>query len=108
MLVGVQQGRRDLEAVHRAISLPLCVLNPPADVRNDPHFLAANGVRILMLGNPIFAVAVKAIYDGLKHLQEGGALEDLRDRQASQELLRAVNRTDEFMQQQQEYMSTST
>ena len=108
MLVGVQRGRLDLEAVHRATSLPLCVLNPPADVRNDPHFLAANGVRILMLGNPIFAVAVKAIYDGLKHLQEGGALEDLRDRQASQELLRAVNRTDEFMQQQQEYMSTST
>ena len=107
MLVGIQRGRLDLEAVHRATSLPLCVLNPPADVRNDPHFLAANGVRILMLGNPIFAVAVKAIYDGLKHLQEGGALEDLRDRQASQELLRAVNRTDEFMQQQQEYMSTS-
>ena len=107
MLVGVQRGRLDLEAVHRATSLPLCILNPPADVRNDPHFLAANGVRILMLGNPIFAVAVKAIYDGLKHLQEGGALEDLRDRQASQDLLRAVNRTDEFMQQQQEYMPTS-
>jgi oxaloacetate decarboxylase len=107
MLVGVQRGRLDLEAVHRATCLPLCVLNPPADVRNDPHFLAANGVRILMLGNPIFAVAVKAIYDGLKHLREGGALEDLRDLQASQDLLRAVNRTDEFMQQQQEYMQTS-
>jgi hypothetical protein len=64
-------------------------------------------VRILMLGNPVFAVAVKAIHDSLKHLQEGGALEELRDRQASQDLLRAVNRTDEFMQQQREYMPTS-
>jgi oxaloacetate decarboxylase len=107
MLVGVRRGRTDLEAVHQATSLPLCVLNPPPDIRNDPGFLAASGVRILMLGNPIFAVAVKAIHDSLKHLQEGGALEELRDRQASQDLLRAVNRTDEFMQQQQEYMPTS-
>jgi oxaloacetate decarboxylase len=107
MLVGVRRGRPDLEAVHQATSLPLCVLNPPPDVRNDPGFLAASGVRILMLGNPIFAVAVKAIHDSLKHLQEGGALEELRDRQASQDLLRAVNRTDEFMQQQREYMPTS-
>jgi oxaloacetate decarboxylase len=104
MLVGVHRGRPDLEAVHQATSLPLCVLNPPPEVRNDARFLAATGVRILMLGNPTFAVAVKAIYDSLKHLQEGGALEALHDRQASQDLLRAVNRTDEFMRQQREYM----
>jgi hypothetical protein len=48
MLVGVHRGRADLEAVHQATPLPLCVLNPPPDVRNDPRFLAANGVRILM------------------------------------------------------------
>jgi carboxyvinyl-carboxyphosphonate phosphorylmutase len=104
MLVGVHRGRADLEAVHQVTSLPLCVLNPPADVRNDASFLAANGVRILMLGNPIFAVAVQAIYDSLKHLQEGGAPEALQDRQASQDLLRAVNRTDEFLQQQRAYL----
>ncbi|HEY7489887.1 MAG TPA: isocitrate lyase/PEP mutase family protein [Candidatus Tectomicrobia bacterium] len=104
MLVGMRRGRADLEAVHQAASLPLCVLNPPAEVRNDAPFLAANGVRILMLGNPTFAVAVKAIYDSLQHLHEGGALEALQDRQASPDLLRAVNRTDEFMQQQRAYM----
>jgi oxaloacetate decarboxylase len=107
MLVGVQRGRTDIEAVHQSTSLPLCVLNPPPEVRNDPDFLAANGVRILMLGNPIFAVAVKAIYDSLKHLQEGGALEALQDRQASQDLLRTVNRTEEFRQLQREYMPTA-
>jgi oxaloacetate decarboxylase len=106
MLVGVQRGRADIEAVHRAAPLPLCVLNPPPDVRNDLHFLAANGVRILMLGNPIFAVAVKAIYDSLKQLKEGRAMEELQDRQASQDLLRAVNRTEEFRQQEQDYMPT--
>jgi carboxyvinyl-carboxyphosphonate phosphorylmutase len=103
MLVGVHRGRPDLEAVHAATPLPLCVLNPPPDVRNDLRFLVATGVRILMLGNPIFAVAIKAIYDSLKHLKDGGALEELQNRQASQDFLRAVNRTDEFIQQQREY-----
>ena len=104
MLVGMPRGRADLEAVHQVTALPLCVLNPPPEVRNDPHFLATTGVRILMFGNPIFAIAVKAIYDSFKHLHDGGALEDLRDRQASQDLLRAVHRLEEYLQQQQDYM----
>ena len=74
MLTGVT-SREQLEAAHRATSLPLCILNPPADAREDGTFLAANGVRILMVGNPTFAVAVKAIYDSLKHLKDGGAMD---------------------------------
>ena len=104
MLATVPRGRADIEAVHQATSLPLCVLNPPAEARNDSAFLAANGVRILMLGNPTYAIAVKAIYDALKRLQEGTALEDLRELQASPDLLRTVNRTAEFIQWQQEYL----
>ncbi len=103
MLTGLQ-SREQLEAVHQATSLPLCVLSPPADIRNDDAFLAANGVKILMLGNPTFAVAVKAIYDGLKHLKDGGALEELNPKQASPDLLRLVNRTDEFVQLQGKYL----
>jgi oxaloacetate decarboxylase len=103
MLTGVS-SRQQLEAVRRVTSLPLCVLSPPADARNDPAFLAANGVRILMLGNPIFAVAVKAVYDSLKHLKDGGVLEGLAERQATPDLLRRVNRTDEFLQIQEEYL----
>jgi carboxyvinyl-carboxyphosphonate phosphorylmutase len=103
MLVGAHLGQANIKAVRQVTALPLCVLSPPPDVRNDRDFLDAHGVRILMLGNPTFAVAVKAIYDSLKHLQDGGALEVLQDRQASPDLLRAVNRTDEFMQHQQTY-----
>jgi carboxyvinyl-carboxyphosphonate phosphorylmutase len=103
MLTGVRH-REQLAAVHQVTPLPLCVLSPPAEVRNDAAFLTANGVRILMLGNPTFTVAVKAIYDSLKHLKEGGALEDLREWQAPPDLLRAVNRTDEFLQLQEEYL----
>jgi len=98
------QSRGQLEAVHQATSLPLTVLSPPADMINDRTFLAANGIRILMLGNPAFAVAVKAVYDCLKHLKDGGDMEDLADQQASPDLLRAVNRTDEFIQQQRQFL----
>jgi carboxyvinyl-carboxyphosphonate phosphorylmutase len=102
-LVGLQT-RRQLEAVHAATALPLSVLSPPEDIREDRAFLAANGVKILMLGNPAYAMAVKSIYDGLKHLKEGGAMEALSDQQASAELLQRVNRTEEILRLQQQYL----
>ena len=102
-LVGLRT-REQLAAVHEATNLPLTVLGPPADMMNDRAFLAAKGVRILMLGNPAFAMAVKAVYDCLKHLKDGGALEDLAQQQASPDLLRAVNRTDEFIALQEKYL----
>ena len=102
-LVGLRT-REQLQAVHQATSLPLTVLSPPSALMHDRAFLAANGIRVLMLGNPAFAVAVKAMYDCFKHLKDGGALEELADQHASADLLRAVNRTDEFIQLQQRYL----
>jgi len=95
--------REQLEAVHQTTSLPLTVLSPPAGIGTDPAFLAANGVRILMAGNPAFAMAVNAIYDCFKHLKEGGLVEDLNPREATPDLLRLVNRTDEFIQLQEKF-----
>ena len=103
MLTG-SSSREQLEAVHQVTSLPLCVLAPPANARNDQSFLDDNGVRILMLGNPTYAVAVKAIYDSLNHLKDGGAMEDLAEHQAPPDLLRQVNRTDEFIALQERYL----
>jgi len=97
-------SREQLEAVHGTTALPLTVLSPPKDIGDDPDFLAANGVRILMVGNPAFAVTVKAIYDCLRHLKEGGAVEELSPKEATPDLLRLVNRTDEFVQLQQKYL----
>jgi len=102
-LVGLRT-RAQLEAVHQATSLPLTVLSPPADLMQDRAYLAAQGVRVLMLGNPAFAIAIKALYDCFKHLKDGGTLEALADQQASSDLLRAVNRTDEWLQWQQRYL----
>jgi hypothetical protein len=47
-----------MEAVHQVTSLPLTVLSPPPELLHDRVFLAAHGIRVLMLGNPAFAVAV--------------------------------------------------
>ena len=103
MLTGVK-SREQIEAAHSATSLPIFILNPPLDARNDPDFLADNGVRILMLGNPTFAAAVKSIYDTLKYLKEGTPMENLSNQLAPIELLKAVNRTDEFIGLQNEYV----
>ena len=96
--------RDQLEAVHRATPLPLTVLSPPDGMMNDMPFLAANGVSIVMAGNPAFGMAIQAIYDSFKHLKEGGSVEDLAPREANAELLRQVNRTDEFIQLQEQYL----
>ena len=96
--------RDQLEAVHKATPLPLTVLSPPDGMANDREFLAANGVSILMAGNPAFGMAIQAIYDSFKHLKDGGAVEDLAPREADAALLRRVNRTDEFIQLQEQFL----
>ena len=98
------RNRDQLEAVHQATPLPLTVLSPPADMVNDRALMAANGVRIVMAGNPAFGMAIQAIYDSFKHLKEGGSVEDLAPREANAELLRQVNRTDEFIELQERYL----
>ncbi|HIF42931.1 MAG TPA: oxaloacetate decarboxylase [Dehalococcoidia bacterium] len=98
--------REQLEAVHKATPLPLTVLSPPDNMMNDMDFLAANGVSIVMTGNPAFGMAIQAIYDSFKHLKDGGSVADLAPREASAELVRQVNRTDEFIQLQEQYLRT--
>jgi carboxyvinyl-carboxyphosphonate phosphorylmutase len=102
-LVGLK-NRAQLEAIHGVTNLPLTVLSPPDEIRHDRAFLAAQGVKILMLGNPVFAMAVKSIYDGLKHLKDGGPLEALAAQQASSELLGRVNQTEELIRLQEKYV----
>ncbi|MFH1560207.1 MAG: isocitrate lyase/PEP mutase family protein [Chloroflexota bacterium] len=110
---GAPRGLADIEAVHRTTSLPIIVtMSPPilglsGDIARDSQFLLAHGVKIIYQAvgpnQPPFATAVKAIYDALKYLKDGGAPEDLKDRQASPELIRALIRTEEFLKWEREY-----
>jgi 2-methylisocitrate lyase-like PEP mutase family enzyme len=90
------RGRADIEAAARASQLPLCVLGLPPDVVADTAFLDANRVRIRFLGQPPYRMAVKAIYDSLAHLKEGRDPAELRDREASADVLRAVTRASDL------------
>jgi carboxyvinyl-carboxyphosphonate phosphorylmutase len=104
MLTGVK-SKADIEATHKAApQIPITILAPPAGVKDDAKFCADNNVKIIMLGNPTYLVAVKSIYDTLKFLKEGGDAAELQGKQADRELARQVIRTDEFEQWQKEYM----
>jgi oxaloacetate decarboxylase len=104
MLPNVPNGRADIEAVSKVTRLPLFVLRLPPDAAADTAWLAAHNILIRYVGLAPYAMAVKAIYDGLLHLKEGGTPDGLKDRLASPEILRAVDRTEEFREWQRDYL----
>ena len=103
MLTGAP-AREQIAAVHEATSLPLCILSPPRETRQDQAFLDSHGVKILMLGNPVYNIVVQTIYDTLQHLWDGAPLEDIAAWMARPQLLRALNRTDELAEWQERYL----
>lgn len=104
MLTGVK-SKADIEATHQAApAVPITILSPPLGVRDDARFCADNNVKIIMLGNPTYQVAVKAIHDTLKFLKDGGDPAQLKDKQADTALTRQVIRIDEFEQWQKDYL----
>jgi carboxyvinyl-carboxyphosphonate phosphorylmutase len=104
MLTGVK-SKADIAATHEAApNMPITILGPPPGVKDDARFCADNNVRIIMLGNPTYQVAVKSIYDTLKFLKDGGDDAQLKGKQADHELTRQIIRIDEFEKWQKEYM----
>jgi 2-methylisocitrate lyase-like PEP mutase family enzyme len=104
MLTGVK-SRADIEATHKAVpNIPITVLSPPAGVTDDARFCSDVNLKIIMLGNPTYLVAVKAIHDTLRFLKEGGDAIELKGKQADTELARQIIRTDEFEKWQKEYL----
>jgi len=104
MLTGAK-SKADIEATHRAApNIPITILGPPAEVKDDARFCSDNNVKIIMLGNPTYLVAVKSIYDTLKFLKDGGDAAQLKGQEGDLELARQIIRTDEFEKWQKEYM----
>jgi carboxyvinyl-carboxyphosphonate phosphorylmutase len=95
--------REQVEAMHSATTLPLLLGGAPPALA-DKKFLAANGVRVALQGHLPFYAAVKAVYDTLKHLRDGGAPSELKDRVASEELLRIALKQDEYNRRQNDYL----
>jgi carboxyvinyl-carboxyphosphonate phosphorylmutase len=95
--------REEIEAMHRATKLPLLLGSIPPALA-DREFLAAHGVRIALQGHHPFYAAAKAVYDTLRYLREGGAPSGLKDRVASEELLRVALRQDDYTRWQADFM----
>jgi len=96
--------REELEEVYKVATLPLLLGQVPEDMW-DWDFLAANGVRIVSQGSLPFQAAVKAVYDTLKHLKEGGSAAAIQDRLIPAEQLRQFTRSDDYARWQREFLS---
>jgi carboxyvinyl-carboxyphosphonate phosphorylmutase len=103
IFVAGARTRAEVESLHRATRLPLLLGGAPAELA-DREFLAANGVRIALQGHHPFYAAAKAVYDTLKYLRDGGAPAGLKDRVASEDLLRVALRQDDYARWQRDYL----
>jgi carboxyvinyl-carboxyphosphonate phosphorylmutase len=95
--------REEVESLHQATRLPLLLGSTPPELA-DRDFLAAHGVRIALQGHHPFYAAAKAVYETLKYLREGGAPSGLKDRVASEELLRIALRQTDYERWQRDYL----
>ena len=96
--------REEVESLHAATKLPLLLGGSPPELA-DRAFLAANGVRIALQGHHPFYAAAKAVYDTLKYLRDGGAPSGLKDRVASEELLRVALKRDDYDRARRDYLA---
>src|SRR5215468_11083465 len=87
--------REEVDAIQRATRLPLMLGGAPPALA-DRAYLASQGVRIALQGHHPFYASAKAVYDTLKYLREGGMPSGLKDRVASEELLKVALKQEEY------------
>ena len=97
------RSREEVESLHEATRLPLLLGSTPPELA-DRDFLAAHGVRIALQGHHPFYAAAKAVYDTLKYLRAGGAPSGLKDRVASEDMLRIALRQNDYERWQRDYL----
>ncbi len=85
----------ELAAIREATSLPLLLGGSPPSLGSTAD-LAAQGVRIALQGHMPFQAAVRAVYETLKHLKDGGSPADLGDRIASPDMIAQFTRQADY------------
>ncbi|HVZ13601.1 MAG TPA: isocitrate lyase/phosphoenolpyruvate mutase family protein [Bauldia sp.] len=88
--------RSDIEQVQKVANLPLCISGLSADLLADEKWMNANRVKLRFNGQAPYRMAVKAIYDALKHINSGGAATDFKDRWAPDAMLEELTHTAEL------------
>jgi carboxyvinyl-carboxyphosphonate phosphorylmutase len=104
MFPELPNGAADLPDIAKATELPLFVLGLASEVIRDAAFLESVRVRIRFLPHLPYRMAVKAISDALNNLMEGGDPEETRPRQASEALLRKLDRSEELKSWQNRFV----
>ena len=103
-IVGVKD-QAGLETITNATTLPLILGSAPKDLRT-PEILAANRVRICLLGHKPFAAAAQAIYDTLKRMKAGEDPSGLPGI-ADEALMKALTRDDQYKDWSSEFLDES-
>ena len=93
----------ELQAIRDVTSLPLLLGGTPPSLGTKSD-LAANGVRIALQGHMPFQAAVRAVYETLKHLKEGGSPNDLGDRTAPPDMMAQFTRQDDYDSWRRDYL----
>ncbi len=94
--------REDLETIARAVRLPI-MIGGAGPALGDAAFLAAHGVRVFLWGHQPMTAAVRALYDAMKVLRDGGTPADLTGL-ASPQLMATVTRSAEYEAMTRRYL----
>ena len=97
----------ELQAIRQATSLPLMLGGSPPSL-GDSANLASHGVRIALQGHMPFQAAVRAVYETLSHLKDGGAPAALGDKVAPPELMAQFTRQSDYDQWRGDYLRQGT
>ena len=95
--------REEVEAVCAEVDIPLMLGGAGEDLL-DPKFLAANGVRIALLGHQPFRAMVKAVHDVLQAQRDGVPPRKLEAQLAPADLMARVTRSGEYRRWEDEFL----
>ena len=94
--------REDLDQVAKELSLPI-IMGGSHESLHDLDYLADRGVKIWLWGHQTFAVAVQALYDAMKDIQDGVFPSQLKNK-ASEKRMRQVLDSDRYDSQTKQYL----
>ncbi len=86
--------REELDMVASELSLPI-IMGGSHESLHDLDYLASRGVKVWLWGHQTFAVAVQALYDAMKDIQDGVFPSQLKNK-ASENRMRQVLDTDRY------------
>lgn len=96
------KSREELDRVATELSMPI-IMGGSHESLHDLDYLADRGVKIWLWGHQTFAVAVQALYDAMKEIQDGVFPSQLKNK-ASEKRMRQVLDSDRYDSLTRQYL----